>query len=239
MASFLIRFICFGILQPLLRHVCPAALLDEFCVESFCLLTIFLSFISTNAYWPFHAIVDVIVGPETPEDIPFKEPEQPQTLELKEPPVGSVGRSGLTEQPTELLQEPSNILNLASSSTVLKGEPSVEENQSLAHLLNQLFNGLDALKGLNLDGFRQIYPIFLVIFGAVVFGILLSSIITVVNTLNNLPLVGGMLQGVFELIGLIVLVRFVSVNLLLQHRRAELFARIALLKKELLGPPKA
>ena len=46
------------------------------------------------------------------------------------------------------------------------------------------------------------------------------------NTLNHLPLVGGILQGVFELIGLIVLVRFVTVNLLLQHRRAELFARI-------------
>ena len=181
----------------------------------------------------------MIVCPETPVDIPFKEPEQPQKLELKEPPVCPVGRSGLTEQPTELLQEPSNVLNLASSSTVLKEEPSVEDNQSLEHLLNQLSNGLDALTGLNLDGFSQIYPIFLAIFGAVVFGILLSSIITVVNTLNHLPLVGGMLHGVFELIGLIVLVRFFSVNLLLQHRRAELFARIALLKKELLGPPKA
>ena len=53
--------------------------------------------------------------------------------------------------------------------------------------------------------------------------------------MSNLPLVGGLFQGVSELVGLVAVVRLITSNLLLQHKRAELFARIAALKKDLLG----
>ena len=37
---------------------------------------------------------------------------------------------------------------------------------SIAQLLERLNQGLAALKDLNLQGFRQIYPVFLILFGA-------------------------------------------------------------------------
>ena len=43
------------------------------------------------------------------------------------------------------------------------------------------------------------------------------------------------MRGLLELIGLVVLVRFIADNLLKQQQRADLFARIVVLKKDLLG----
>ena len=179
----------------------------------------------------------MVVSSEPSGDIPYKEPVQPSILDFKEPEQAAVV-AGVAEEANLISQEPASPLVNSSESTVSSDDGAEDQSQTLANLLSQLSSGLDALKGLNLDGFRQIYPVFLAIFGAVVAGIVLSSVITVLNTVNHFPLVGGLLHGVFEFIGLIVFARFVSSNLLLQQRRAELFARIALLKKELLGPPK-
>ena len=106
---------------------------------------------------------------------------------------------------------------------------------SIAQLLERLNQGLAALKDLNLQGFRQIYPVFLILFGSVVAGIALSLVAGVLDSMNHLPLIGGVLQGVSELIGLVVLVRFIADHLLRQQKRADLFARIVVLKKDLLG----
>ncbi|WP_186489101.1 CAAD domain-containing protein [Synechococcus sp. BIOS-U3-1] len=106
---------------------------------------------------------------------------------------------------------------------------------SVSHLIQQLLLGLESLKQLNLEGFKQIYPIFLIVFGSVILGLLLSFIATFLGSVNHLPIVGGLFQGVSELIGLVAVVRLITSNLLLQHRRAEVFARIAALKKDLLG----
>ena len=83
------------------------------------------------------------------------------------------------------------------------------------------------------------FPVFCLVrfFGSVIVGLLLSFISTFLSSINHLPIFGGLFQGVSELVGLVALVRFVTSNLLLQHRRAEVFARIAALKKDLLGGP--
>ena len=67
---------------------------------------------------------------------------------------------------------------------------------------------------------------FLILFGSVVAGIALSLLAGVLDSMNHLPLIGGVLQGLSELIGLVVLVRFVADHLLKQQKRADLFARI-------------
>ena len=95
--------------------------------------------------------------------------------------------------------------------------------------------GLNLLKGLNLYGFQQIYTIFLSIFGAVIAALILVLASNVLYSINRLPLIGNLLGGVFELCGLVVVSQFVVSNLLLQKKRADLFMRIAVLKKDLIG----
>ena len=159
-------------------------------------------------------------------DLPFKEPVEAAELNLGGGPVEAeeVQNVEITKTPQDALQSPSS---LASE------EPGDE--LSVSHLLQQLSLGLDSLKQLNLEGFKQIYPIFLIVFGSVILGLMLSFVATFLSSINHLPIVGGLFQGVAELIGLVAVVRLITANLLLQHRRAELFARIAALKKDLLG----
>ncbi len=102
-------------------------------------------------------------------------------------------------------------------------------------LLGYLRKGFDVLKGLNLQGLQQIYPVFLAILAAVVTGLSLVIAANVLTSINHLPLIGGLLSGLFELCGLVVVTRFATSNLLLQKKRADLFLRIAELKKELIG----
>ena len=55
------------------------------------------------------------------------------------------------------------------------------------------------------------------------------------QSINQLPFFGGVIEGTAELIGFVALVRFMTSNLLRQQKRAELLTRIAVLKKKLLG----
>ena len=168
---------------------------------------------------------------ETPgnsSDLPFKEPVDADELNLG---LDSIGAEGV--QNVEISKSPADAVEAPSS---LESEDHGDE-LSVSHLLRQLSLGLDSLKQLNLEGFKQIYPIFLIVFGSVILGLLLSFITTFLSSMNHLPVVGGLFQGVAELIGLVAVVRLITSNLLLQHRRAEVFARIAALKKDLLGGP--
>ena len=106
---------------------------------------------------------------------------------------------------------------------------------SLDELMVYLQKSLDSLKGLNLNGFQQIYPVFLSILGAVIAALALVIASNILHSINHLPLIGELLGGVLELCGLVVVTRFVLSNLLLQKKRADLFLRIALVKKELIG----
>ena len=85
------------------------------------------------------------------------------------------------------------------------------------------------------QGFQQIYPIFLSILGAVIAALILVIVLNVLHSINHLPLIGDFLTGVLELCGLVAVTRFVVLNLLLQKKRADLFLRIAVLKKDLIG----
>ena len=165
-------------------------------------------------------------SPGQSSDLPFKEPDNAAELNLVPDPVEAeeVQNVEIATSPPETLEAPSNL-----DSEVHGDELSV------SHLLRQLSLGLDSLKQLNLESFKQIYPIFLIVFASVIVGLLLSFIATFLNSMNHLPIVGGLFQGVAELIGLVAVVRLITSNLLLQHRRAEVFARIAALKKDLMG----
>ena len=117
------------------------------------------------------------------------------------------------------------------------GEDDLEptNQSSLDELIVYLQKGLHSLKGLNLKAFQQIYPVFLSILGAVIAALILLIASNILHSINNLPLIGDLLGGVLELCGLVVVARFVLSNLLLQKKRADLFLRIALVKKELIG----
>ena len=78
-------------------------------------------------------------------------------------------------------------------------------------------------------------PVFLSILGAVIAALALVIASNILRSINHLPLIGDLLGGVLELCGLVVVTRFVFSNLLLQKKRADLFLRIALVKKELIG----
>ena len=106
---------------------------------------------------------------------------------------------------------------------------------SLDELMVYLQKGLNSLKGLNLNGFQQIYPVFLSILGAVIAALALVIASNILRSINHLPLIGDLLGGVLELFGFVVVTRFVLSNLLLQKKRADLFLRIAQVKKELIG----
>jgi len=130
----------------------------------------------------------------------------------------------------KVASEPSDITLQTS-----EADPEQDAQPTLDELLAYLSKGVDALKGLNLQGFQQIYPVFLGILAAVITGLVLVIASNILTSINHLPLIGGLLDGLFELCGLVVVTRFAASNLLLQKKRADLFVRIAALKKELIG----
>lgn len=105
----------------------------------------------------------------------------------------------------------------------------------LDELMGYLAKGLDSLKRFNFHEFQQFYAIFLFIFGAVITVLFLFIASSILHSINSLPLIGNLLGGVLELFGLVVVSKFVVSNLLLQKKRADLFMRIAVLKKDLIG----
>ena len=149
-------------------------------------------------------------------DLPFEDPLQEPSDQMETIKMAS-------DDPAEIsLQSGADDLRPATQS-------------SLDELMVYLQKGLNSLKGLNLSGFQQIYPVFLSILGAVIAALILVIASNVLHSINHLPLIGDLLGGVLELCGLVVVTRFVLANLLLQKKRADLFLRIALVKKELIG----
>ena len=162
------------------------------------------------------------------EELPFKEPDDVSPIELN---------SGEAEQPQSL---PEPVIAVAPEGGEIdvvssQDEDSKETPPNVSQLFEYLKQGMESLRGLNLEGFRHIYPVFLSIFGAILLGLALLMTINLLHSMNQLPLFGGVLGSIAELIGLVALVRFVTSNLLKQQKRAELLTRIAHLKKELLG----
>ena len=170
--------------------------------------------------------MQVVESPNNDGGLPFKEPVDSAELNLAADPI-----EGDATQSAALVESSSGLPDAQKSG---ESDQPVDELPA-TRLLEQLSVGFDSLKGLNLEGFKQIYPIFLILFGAVILGLILSFIAHFLDSINHMPLVGGLFQGLSELVGLVALVRLVTSNLLLQHKRAELYARIADLKKDLIG----
>ena len=162
------------------------------------------------------------------EELPFKEPDDVSPIELN---------SEEAEQPQSLPEPVIAVAPEAGEIDVVSSqdEDSKETPPNVSQLFEYLKQGMESLRGLNLEGFRHIYPVFLSIFGAILLGLALLMTVNLLHSMNQLPLFGGVLGSIAELIGLVALVRFVTSNLLKQQKRAELLTRIAHLKKELLG----
>tara|TARA_B100001939_G_scaffold342384_1_gene353444 strand:- start:493 stop:1062 length:570 start_codon:yes stop_codon:yes gene_type:complete len=150
--------------------------------------------------------------------------------------------SGLPfEDPLQVPSDQKETIKMASDEPAEISLQSGEDNlgpanqASLDELMAYLQKGLNSLKGLDLNGFQQIYPVFLSIFGAVIAALILVIASNILHSINHLPLIGDLLGGVLELCGLVTVTRFVLSNLLLQKKRADLYVRIALVKKELIG----
>jgi hypothetical protein len=82
-----------------------------------------------------------------------------------------------------------------------------------------------------LGSVEDLLPIARILGLAVVAGIALKITGATLGAINELPLIGGLL----ELVGLVSLLRFLAKNALHQQKRAELLARIETIRKELLG----
>ena len=150
--------------------------------------------------------------------------------------------SGLPfEDPLQVPRDQTETIKMASDDPAEMSLKSAADDlgstaeSSLDELMVYLQKGLNSLKGLNLNGFQQIYPVFLSILGAVITALILVIASNILHSINHLPLIGNLLGGVLELCGLVVVTRFVLSNLLLQKKRADLYMRIALVKKELIG----
>ena len=114
-------------------------------------------------------------------------------------------------------------------------EADGKNESDLAKTLEQVLHGIRLLEKLNLSEFRQIYPVFLALMWSVLIGSTLAAGISCLNSINNIPIMGGILGNIFELTGGAVIVRFAVSKLFLHRTRAELFARIAMVKKDLLS----
>ena len=141
----------------------------------------------------------------------------------------------------------------AIDSAVQSSEADALELQSAAATVNELPTSADAPAAqaerepmLNLDGLRQVMQRLgglkpetfqqllpaLRIFGlAVAAGVGLKLTGAVLSAINELPLLGRLL----ELVGLVSAIQFLSRNALRRQKRADLLARIETLKADLLG----
>ena len=123
----------------------------------------------------------------------------------------------------------------AIAPNTLLSTPEEPQPSSISFFIERLKQSLEALKVLSPNGFRQVYPVFMILFSTIVIGISLSLAASLVDTINHIPVLGGIIRGLSELIGLVAVTQFIAAHLLFQQKRAELFARIVVLKKDILG----
>ena len=163
-----------------------------------------------------------------PGELPFKDPEEKSAVK---PDYGIGNTFESASDPALQVVSEAGVITPVSNQDVI----NKQDKPSAALLFDYFQQGMESLQGLGFDGIKQIYLVFLVLFGAFLLGLGLTLAANILQAINELPLFGGVIQGVTELVGVVALVRFMTAKLLLQHKRAELFTRIAQLKRELLG----
>jgi hypothetical protein len=141
----------------------------------------------------------------------------------------------------------------AIDSAVQSPEPDALELQSASDTINEQLASAEAPVTqaerepmLNLDGLRQVMqrlgglkpesfqqwlPALRILGLAVAAGVGLKLTGAVLSAINELPLLGRLL----ELVGLVSAIQFISRNALRRQKRAELLARIEALKADLIG----
>ncbi len=160
-----------------------------------------------------------------PATVPAAEPAP--VLEV-EPPAPAMAQVPVAEPaplaaPAVAAPEPENQSDASSASAA-----SAELVGLPLKLLNELLAKLGASK---LQSLGDLVPVLRILSLAVVAGIALKLTSATLGALDDLPLVGGLL----ELVGLVSLLNFLARNAFKQQKRAELLARIQKLKTDLLG----
>lgn len=95
-------------------------------------------------------------------------------------------------------------------------------------LLNQLLQKLGATR---LQSLADLLPALQILTLAVLAGLALRLTGATLGAINDIPLVGGLL----ELVGLVALLNFLARNAFKQQKRAELLERIRQVRRDLLG----
>ena len=77
-------------------------------------------------------------------------------------------------------------------------EAEGKNESDLAKSLEQVLHGIRLLEKLNLSEFRQIYPVFLALMWSVLIGSTLAAGISCLNSINNIPIMGGILGNILN-----------------------------------------
>jgi hypothetical protein len=178
----------------------------------------------------------VALEPPAAESAP--EPVAPTEPEALSQPVAqpSPVSQPVVEAPPEAKPQPVAIpvaeqAPLVASSPSVEAQPAAEPNQLLGlplQLVNQLLARLGATP---LQSLAELLPALRIISLLVVAGITLKLTGATLGAINEIPLVGRLL----ELVGLISALNFLARNATKSQKRAELLARIQKLKRDLLG----
>lgn len=153
-------------------------------------------------------------GTSTPAAMDLAAPNDSPLLSTLESP------SGASQPPLIRLPEPAPIVEVASEPSKAGALPL----SLLSHLLRQLSE-------LKLAQLADLLPALRILAIALAAGLVVKLTAAVLGSLNEWPLLGGLL----ELVGLIRFVQLLSTHALKQKKRAELLARIQDLKRQLIG----
>lgn len=126
------------------------------------------------------------------------------------------------------LQSASDTINEQVASTEA---PVTQAEREPMLNLDGLRQVMQRLGGLKPESFQQWLPALRILGLAVAAGVGLKLTGAVLSAINELPLLGRLL----ELVGLVSAIQFISRNALRRQRRAELLARIEALKADLIG----
>ena len=195
-----------------------------------------------------------VVEPAAPEDEPVMaapEPEpdpQPEPVAAQPEPAQAAVVEAAVAEPAPVVEaeppapvaipvaEPAPLAAPAAA-TPAPAPPKAEAPAAAASsevlglplkLLNEL---LAKIGSTQLHSLADLVPALRILALAVVAGIALKLTSATLGAIDDLPLVGGLL----ELVGLVSLLNFLARNAFKQQKRAELLARIQKLKTDLLG----
>ena len=131
--------------------------------------------------------------------------------------------------------DPVHATSIAQEPLVLQIEPSASEGRLPSWFspgsLESMRPLLETFATLKLQSLEQLLPALGILGLAVVAGVGIKITAAVLGSIDELPMLGRLLQ----LVGLVTAIRFLSRNAMQQQQRAALLARIQKLKLDVLG----